>query len=80
MKLVTKSILGIAVMGLACVSAAFSASVADDANSVLQEVVVTATRQVEPLSKVPISVAVYSQQQMDAQGVKQLDDLVSKYP
>jgi outer membrane receptor protein involved in Fe transport len=46
----------------------------------LQEVTVTATRQEEPLSKVPISVSVFGQEQMDAQGVKQLDDLVRLTP
>jgi outer membrane receptor protein involved in Fe transport len=41
----------------------------------LQEIVVTATRREESLSRVPISVAAFTQQQMDAQGLKQIDDL-----
>jgi outer membrane receptor protein involved in Fe transport len=62
------------------VSMAFAAS-ADDAAAVrLEEVTVTATRHEESLSKVPVSVAVFSQEQMDAQGVKQLDDLVRLTP
>jgi len=80
MKLATKSNLGIAIMGLACISAVFAEGVGDDAGGILQEVVVTATRQAEPLSKVPISVAVFGREQMDAQGVKQLDDLVRLTP
>jgi outer membrane receptor protein involved in Fe transport len=46
----------------------------------LEEVTVTATRHEESISKVPVSVAAFSQEQMDAQGVKQLDDLVRLTP
>jgi len=46
----------------------------------LQEVIVTATRQAESLSKVPISVSAFTQEQMDAQGIRQLDDLVRLTP
>ena len=46
----------------------------------LQEVIVTATRHEESIQKVPISVQAFSQEQMDAQGVKQLDDLVRLTP
>ena len=49
---------------------------ADDTQpETLQEIVVTATRREESLSRVPISVAAFTQQQMDAQGLKQIDDL-----
>jgi len=41
----------------------------------LQEILVTATRRTEPLSKVPISVTAVSQDQMDALGVKDIQDL-----
>jgi iron complex outermembrane receptor protein len=51
-----------------------------DSDDALQEVVVTATRHEESLSKVPISISAFSQDQMDAQGVKQLDDLVRLTP
>lgn len=52
-----------------------SAPVVDD-----NEIVVTATRQAQSLSKVPISVAAFSQEQMDQQGVRQVDDLVRFTP
>ena len=39
------------------------------------EVVVTATRQQQVLSRVPISVAAYTQERMDQQGVKSIDDV-----
>jgi outer membrane receptor protein involved in Fe transport len=48
--------------------------------SQLEEVVVTATRQSETLSRVPISVSVLTQQQMEAQGVKEFRDVVRLTP
>src|SRR5882757_1831837 len=68
------------IAGFMCVSAAFAVTANSDDSSELQEITVTATRQEEPLSKVPISVAVFSQEQMDTQGVKQLDGLVRLTP
>ncbi len=50
------------------------------ANSGIEEVVVTATRSAQKLSKVPISVAVFSQDQLDARGVKSVDDLANYTP
>jgi iron complex outermembrane recepter protein len=46
----------------------------------LQEVVVTATRHEEPLSKVPISVTAMTQEQMDMNGIKDFQDLVRFTP
>jgi iron complex outermembrane receptor protein len=47
---------------------------------VIEEVTVTATRRAEPLSKVPISVSTFSNEQMDARGVKDFGDLVRLSP
>jgi outer membrane receptor protein involved in Fe transport len=44
------------------------------------EIVVTATRQEQRLSRVPISVAAISQQQADKQGVKTVDDVIRLTP
>ncbi len=41
----------------------------------LEEVVVTATRREERLNDVPISVSAFSQEKLDAQGTKSIDDL-----
>jgi iron complex outermembrane receptor protein len=41
----------------------------------LEEVVVTATRRSERLQDVPISVSAFSQEKLDAQGLKNIDDL-----
>jgi outer membrane receptor protein involved in Fe transport len=50
------------------------------ADSLLQEVVVTATRREEPLSKVPISITAYSQDALDHLGVRSIDDLAKLTP
>jgi outer membrane receptor protein involved in Fe transport len=44
-------------------------------DSKLEEIVVTATRQKELLSSVPISASAFSQKNLDAQGVNQIDDI-----
>src|SRR3984957_9306443 len=41
----------------------------------LEEIVVTATRPSERLQDVPISVMAFSQEKLDSQGVKSIDDL-----
>jgi iron complex outermembrane receptor protein len=41
----------------------------------LEEIVVTATRRTERLQDVPISVLAFSQEKLDAQGLKSIDDL-----
>jgi outer membrane receptor protein involved in Fe transport len=46
----------------------------------LAEIVVTATRKEESLSKVPISVSAFSREEMDSKGVRRLDDLVRLTP
>jgi outer membrane receptor protein involved in Fe transport len=46
----------------------------------LQDIVVTATRQAQNLSKVPISVAAYSQEVLDQQGVRAVDDIARLTP
>lgn len=46
----------------------------------LEEIVVTATRREETLTKVPISISAYSQEQLDVQGMKNIDDLVRLTP
>lgn len=46
----------------------------------IEEIVVTATRRAEPLSKVPISVSSFSAEQLDARGVKDFDDVIRLTP
>jgi iron complex outermembrane receptor protein len=46
----------------------------------LQEIVVTATRRSELMSKVPISISAFSQEALDARGVKDFSDLVRFTP
>ena len=47
---------------------------------VLEEVVVTATRREERLQDVPISVSAFSQEKLDAQGLRSMDDLTRLTP
>lgn len=58
------------------------ARAADDpaAAGVLQEVVVTATRREESLSKVPISVSAFTQESIDIRGIKDFQDVARFTP
>jgi iron complex outermembrane recepter protein len=56
------------------------AAVADQGPEQLEEIVVTATKRVEPLSKVPISISAYSREALEASGVKDLSDLARITP
>ena len=49
-------------------------------SGLIEEIVVTATRQEQSLSTIPVSVTAFSQARMDTQGVKQIDDLVRLTP
>jgi outer membrane receptor protein involved in Fe transport len=66
---------------LASVAAPALAQVtAPAATGVLQEVVVTATRQSTTLSKVPLSVVAITPQQMDTQGLRSISDITRVTP
>ncbi|HWS70185.1 MAG TPA: TonB-dependent receptor [Steroidobacteraceae bacterium] len=55
-------------------------SVAESSASGLQEIVVTAQRREERLQDVPVSVSAYSQEKLDAQGLRSMDDLTRLTP
>ncbi len=55
-------------------------SYAQSAEIGADEIVVTATRQAQSISRVPISIAAYSQAQMDQQGVRRIDDVARLTP
>ncbi len=50
------------------------------ASTGLEEIVVTATRREERLQDVPVSVSAFSQEKLDAEGLKNIDDLVRLSP
>ncbi len=52
----------------------------DSDSAGLDEIVVTATRREERLQDVPISVSAFSQEKLDAQGLKNIDDLARLSP
>jgi iron complex outermembrane receptor protein len=51
-----------------------------DTGPALSEIVVTATRQNELISRVPISVSAYTQQTLDDKGVKSIEDIIRFTP
>jgi iron complex outermembrane recepter protein len=53
---------------------------AQDSTDLLQEVTVTATRQVETVNRVPLSIQAVTQDNMDRQGIKNSADLVRAVP
>lgn len=53
---------------------------ADENPAGLQEIVVTAQKRTEDVNKVPISIAVFDQAQMDRQGVRNLQDIYQMTP
>ncbi len=58
----------------------FSADAEKGASAGLDDVVVTATRREERLMDVPMSVQAFSQEKLDAQGLKNVDDLTRVSP
>src|SRR5450432_268440 len=53
---------------------------AETAGGGLEEIVVTATRRTERLQDVPISVSAFSQEKMDVQGLRNIDDVTRLTP
>lgn len=65
--------------GLSSLAQAYSAGT-DETTGPLQEIVVTATRHEESLSKVPISVTAMTQEALDVRGVKDFQDVARFTP
>ena len=75
--------IGAALLALAVGEAAAQSQpvvTATTGQSQLQEVIVTATKRAEPLSKVPQSIGTLDQQQMDISGVKNFADVAALTP
>ncbi len=73
------SAIGFALWGIAAGSNAIAAE-ADTSAAVLQEVVVTAQRREENVSRVPISISAFSQSDIDSRDIKTLGDIASVTP
>lgn len=69
---------GLAVAVLCCVPLTSGAQ--DNSKVQLEEIIVTATRRSQDLSKVPVSVAAYSQETMDRQSVRSFEDVARLTP
>jgi iron complex outermembrane receptor protein len=74
--LFASSALSVALMG----SAALAQTAPAAGSTGLEEVVVTATRQVDTVNRVALSIAAVTQQTLDAQGLKQASDLTRTVP
>src|SRR5580693_1073958 len=61
-------------------SMAATGDVETASSSGLEEIVVTATRRSERLQDVPVSVIAFSQEKLDSQGLKSIDDLSRQSP
>ena len=77
--------IGVALTAIAAATAAHAQAQekpsANDAQDMGQaEIVVTATRRSETLSKVPISVSAFSQQELQARGAREFSDVVRLTP
>jgi outer membrane receptor protein involved in Fe transport len=79
MRIVAAGLLGVlSIQSYAATAADTPAAATDDSS--LEEVVVTAQRRSERLQDVPISVSVFSQATMDAQGTRGIDDIARLTP
>jgi iron complex outermembrane recepter protein len=67
-------------LALRTISAAAPADTETATGAGLEEIVVTATRRVERLQDVPVSVLAFGQEKMDSQGLKNVDDLARLSP
>jgi iron complex outermembrane receptor protein len=78
--IVTKCCIGIATSTIVSLSSSMAASSDNGGSDALQEIVVTATRREESLSKVPISVSAYTQENMDIKGIRDFTDIARFTP
>jgi outer membrane receptor protein involved in Fe transport len=65
---------------LALAALAYSSMANAQEASALEEVIVTATRTDQALSRVPVSVAAFTQEAMDSRGIRSVDDLTRITP
>ena len=75
-----RSVLRLALAAIGAGAVALPAIAADTKTGQLEEIVVTATRHEESLSKVPLSVTALSQESLDQKGIKDFQDMVRFTP
>ena len=74
------TVAGTVVVMTAFVRLAIAAEEADAQKDVLEEIVVTSTKQAEALSKVPISIAAYTQESLEKQNIVSFEDIADMTP
>jgi len=65
---------------LAVLATAAAQEPAAPADTTIEELVVTATKQAQTLGKVPISVSAYTQAMLDQRGIRSINDIVAQTP
>ncbi len=77
-----RAVLALSVSAIAMLASPAAAQVqgADDVGSASGDIIVTATRQDQLLSKVPVSVAAFTKESMDRQGVRDINDIARITP
>jgi outer membrane receptor for ferrienterochelin and colicin len=78
----SRRVLAATAVGYTCATSPFVAvaGAPDQATDALQEIVVTATRREESISKVPISITALTQEAMDLKGIKDFQDVARFTP
>ena len=69
-----------ALMQVSISTVAYSAETVPAPSAGLEEIVVTATRREERLQDVPVSVTAFTQEKLDAQGIRSIDDVTRTSP
>ena len=70
----------VALATILCWHVMLPAWAAEENSDVLEEVIVTATKEAHELSKVPISISAFTQDTMDARAIKSINDIVAQTP
>ncbi len=68
------------VAGASILAICAGSAAAQERDNAIDEIVVTATRVATPLSKVPLSISAYTQETMDAKGIRDIRDLAQQTP
>ena len=78
--MVAKHCIALLMIGAPALSLAQLAGVEPATAAGLEEIVVTATRRAESIDRIPLSISAFSQESMDEQGIKSIDDVARFTP
>ena len=78
--MIAKHCIALLMIGAPALSLAQLAGVEPATAAGLEEIVVTATRRAESIDRIPLSISAFSQESMDEQGIKSIDDVARFTP